>query len=70
MIDCDPNCTRDLDGICDPACRGRWADLIDQEREWAKRVRRAHLSELLARWRRWTVVNAIARQACGWEGRT
>jgi hypothetical protein len=68
MIDCDQNCTRDLDGICDPACRERWADLIDAERERAKRVRREHLIRFFSRWRRWTAINSMAQQACGMEG--
>ena len=31
---CDPNCTRDMDGICDPACRERywWARRAEVER--------------------------------------
>ena len=66
-MDCDPNCTRDMDGICDPACRERWADLIDQERERAKEERRAHLVRFFSRWAQWRRVNAIARQACGKE---
>ena len=52
MLDCDPECTRDMDGICDPRCRERWADLIDQERDREKRERREHLSDLFARWSR------------------
>ena len=68
MIDCDQNCTRDLDGICDPRCRERWADLIDAEQAQARKRRREHLLRFFARWAQWTRINSMARQACGMEG--
>jgi len=65
MMPCDQNCTRDMDGICDPRCGERWADIIDAEQAQAKQERRAHLNALLARWAQWNRINSIARQACG-----
>ena len=67
MIDCDPECTRDLDGICDPACRERWADRIDAEQAQARKRRREHLTRFFARWGQWNRINSIARMACGKE---
>lgn len=70
MLDCDQNCTRDMDGICDPRCRERWADRIDAERAQARKRRREHLTRLLARWAQWNRINSMARLCCGMEART
>ena len=70
MMPCDENCTRDMDGICDPRCRERWADIIDAEQAQAKQERRAHLNALLARWAQWNRINSMARLCCGMEART
>lgn len=35
-MNCNPDCTRDLDRICDPACRERWADIIEAEQAQAR----------------------------------
>lgn len=66
---CDPECTRDMDGICDPRCRERWADIIEEEQARTRKERRDHLRRLFARWAQWGRVNAMARMACGMEVR-
>ena len=68
-MDCDQNCTRDMDRICDPRCRERWADVIEAEQAQARKERRDHLRRLFARWAQWGRVNAMARMACGMEVR-
>ena len=68
-MDCNMECTRDMDGICDPRCRERWADLNDAERAVARKARREHLHRLMARWAQWNRINSMARMACGMEGR-
>ena len=69
MMPCDENCTRDMDRICDPRCRERWADVIEAEQAQARKERRAHLIALLARWAQWNRINSMARMACGMEVR-
>ena len=66
---CDENCTRDLDGVCDPRCRERWAGVIEEEQARTRKERREHLHRLMARWAQWGRVNAMARMACGMEVR-
>ena len=48
-----------------------WNPDCDRETCWGCRVpddRKAHLIALLDRWKRWKIINDIARQACGMGG--